>query len=547
MRTNFESVRQSYERIGSRRLTLHASRFLGIVVFLMATNVVAGDDELSESVASDSAENKAPSPWIEDGWEMVRDDKAGIRIRTRPLRLRLRDEPSPALSYQFIPLRKVEGNAAIYYLKAMGFLEQQAAQAAVAKLQKKWFDEAQDAGEAEFKPYVWLSSDPSKINLEEAREYLMMHSFQPRELRQAVVRRSFDLDRRIEEVDDPISYLLPEIQTMRQLARVQSLRTRVALAEDRIDDAIECLQQQFALAAHLGDEPFLVSNLVGIAIARIACNDVLYLMQRDNAPNLYWAIASMPDPLVDTSRAVEYERGMLYQQLKMLKQVDEQPRSPAYWNDFLDAIAPQFGYFAKELGISSDPDDNESVRQGLVGYVIAAYPGAKRFLMEQMNMTAEQLDEYPPTQVVMLATVRYYDISRDDLFKYFHLPFWQATESSRDSIQKRVERDAKRYGTITKFTESLLPVVTAVQGAKARSAQLIAALQTIEAIRIYATRNDGRLPASLDELPLPARMDPATGKLPRYQVDGESALLTWGAFSGLQDRYRLSIAQPEAE
>lgn len=513
---------------------------------LVATSAVAHDDVVNNSITADGQANAAPSHWVEDSWEISRNEKTRVLIRTRPLTLELRDEPRPALSYRFTPQRTVEGNAAIYYLKAMGFLEQHNAQAAVAKLQKQWLEEAQAAGETEFKPGVWLSSDPSKIDLEQANKYLSLHSFQPRELRQAVIRKSFDLDRRIEEVDDPISYLLPEIQTMRQLSRVQSLRTRVALAEHRVDDAIECLQQQFVLAAHLGEEPFLVSNLVGIAIARIACNDVLYLLQQDNAPNLYWAIASLPEPLVDMSTAMEYERGVLYQQLKVLKQVDEQPRTPEYWNDFLDALAPQFGYFATELGIASDPDNHQTVRHALVGYVIAAYPGAKRFLMDQMDMTAQQISEYPPTQVVMLATVRYYDIARDEMFKYFHLPFWQTASKPQRSIRQQIKRDAKLYGLITHPADMLLPAVTAVQNAQARCAQSVAALKTVEAIRIYATRNGGRLPQSLDELPLPAGIDPATGQLPGYQIDGESALLTWGAFSGQQDRYRLSIAKANA-
>ena len=452
------------------------------------------------------------------------------------------DEPSPALRYRLTPPDKVAGNAAIYYLKAMGFLEERSAQAAVAKLEQQWIEQARTDKKKGYKPKEWLSSDPTEIDLELAHQYLDLHRFQVRELRQAAVRKSFDLDRRIADVDDPISYLLPEIQTLRQLSRIQSLRTRVALAENRIDGAIECLQQQFAMAGHLGEEPFLVSTLVGIAIGRIATNDTLYLMQQENAPNLYWAIVAMPKPLVDLTSAMEFERSVLFQQLKPLKEVNEHPHPPEYWNDFLDRMAPQFGYFASELGLSNDTNDPRAVRQGLVGYVMAGYPGAKRFLMEELGKTNQELEKYTPTQVVMLATVRYYEVARDHLFRYLHLPYWQVSSLAQGSIEKRFQRDAKRYGWITRPAELLLPAITAVQEAQARSTQSLAALQTIEAIRIYATRGNNGLPPSLDELPLPPGIDPVTGKRPQYATNGDTALLTTGAISGVQYQYRLSIA-----
>ncbi len=57
-------------------------------------------------------------------------------------------------------------------------------------------------------------------------------------------------------MDDVTGYLLSEVQTMRGLARLQTVRCKVAIAEGRLDDAIAILGQQYALARHLGQDVF---------------------------------------------------------------------------------------------------------------------------------------------------------------------------------------------------------------------------------------------------------------------------------------------------
>ena len=169
---------------------------------------------------------------------------------------------------------------------------------------------------------------PQDLPLDEVRKFLQLTSFQTHFLREAARRRNLDLNRNMRQVKDPIAYLLPEIQAMRELARTQNLRCKVAIAEGRLDDAIEILGQQYAMAWHLGQDEFLVSNLVGIACTSIAWEDALHLVQHPKAPNLYWAFASLPRPLVDLRQANAFERQFLYEQVKVLREVDEMPDRP---------------------------------------------------------------------------------------------------------------------------------------------------------------------------------------------------------------------------
>ena len=180
----------------------------------------------------------------------------------------------------------------------------------------------------EYPPYNWLETKPTELPLDEVKEYLVLTSFQPQFLAEAKLLDSFSLERNLRDVESPIAYLLPEIQSMRELARLQSLRYRVAIAEKRIDDAIEIIGEQFALARHLGTDEFVVSNLVGAAVASIAWTDLTYVLEMPNAPNLYWALATLPNPIINMQKSLAFERQLVYQQLdpcaRSMKHCDRQ-------------------------------------------------------------------------------------------------------------------------------------------------------------------------------------------------------------------------------
>src|SRR5207253_1633429 len=61
--------------------------------------------------------------------------------------------------------------------------------------------------------------------------------------------------------------------------------------------------------------------------------------------------------------------------------------------------------------------------------------------------------------------------------------------------------------------------------AQTRIEQRIALLRHVEAIRLHAAANDGKLPATLTEIKVPLPDDPFTGKPFRYRLDGATAHL----------------------
>ena len=106
---------------------------------------------------------------------------------------------------------------------------------------------------------------------------------------------------------ETVEFLLPEFQSSRELARMLALRTRLAIAEHRYDDAIEFMRQQYRLGHDVAKEPFLVCGLIGIAIDGIANGTIIELMANPDSPNMYWALTELPQPAIDLQSAVRFE------------------------------------------------------------------------------------------------------------------------------------------------------------------------------------------------------------------------------------------------
>ncbi len=93
----------------------------------------------------------------------------------------------------------------------------------------------------------------------------MFDSIYNHQMRYAFERSDCDWELGIRELRGPetVEFLLPEFQSSRELARMMALRTRLALAEDRYDDAIELMQQQYRLGHDVAKEQLLVCDSSG--------------------------------------------------------------------------------------------------------------------------------------------------------------------------------------------------------------------------------------------------------------------------------------------
>ncbi len=461
-----------------------------------------------------------PSDPRKDGEWTVEDVAEGKYLFSQTLTVKAKPEPTPALSVRFIddPVDQKDWNAAVFYLKAIGFPSEDPAR---IQLNEIWKNAAIQASNEKrdtnsVKPFVWENMNPKMLPIEEVKEYLELHEPQFRCLDEAQQCKSANFERHLEDLASPISVLLPEVSQFRNLCRSQLIRCRLAIAENRIADAIAVLRQQFSLAYHVGNDQFIVSNLVGISIAKLALDDCLRIIEHDECPNLYWAYATLPKPLVTLENSLGFERRLLLEQVKLLKEVDLQPREEAFWDQIMESIASM--YLESEIEGWSDLN-LPSAKTKLQSMIDRSLDQAKEYLKYASIASEEQLQSLAPTHLAMLALVTYYRERADNMAKWAHVPYHQLRMNSL--YQKFVSEESNdiTVGELTQVCNQFL-VTTQIYPAQAQVARKIALLQTIEAVRMYAAEHDGALPESLDETPVPAVLDPVTGKHFEYKHTG---------------------------
>jgi hypothetical protein len=468
---------------------------------------------------------------VRDGDWMVSYSESGDRVHTMELTLFPQAEPIPALRHRLLPrtIDQHEGNAALFYLKAMGFFEQQPAHRNLFEFE----DRAREAAKAEDDettpaPYRWLEMRPDEIPVEEVKEYLQLLSFQVPLLADAWHRGQFSLDRDLSKVDSPVSYLLPEIQQMRELVRMQSLRFRLAIRESRVDDALDVLRQQLALANHLSQDEFLVATLVGFAAAEVTWTDMLYWVQHRESPNLYWSLAALPK-LAVSDASLDNDLNFLYLEIPPMLRVDTKSHLPDNFNWIAAKFLEKSEYLAAleawEMDISKAV--SPEYRAALYAAIFASsYPASKRYLIKDAQVEQGVVDSLPPAQVVLAAIKHNHDRHRDDFYKWYSLPLPQViSHPEYQELESKLREDQEQNGVIAMMSNILLPAIRAVRISEGRAQQGAEMLRTVEAIRDHAAAS-GELPKQLEDMRLPPPIDPFTGKPLQYAHQQDHAVLT---------------------
>ena len=101
--------------------------------------------------------------------------------------------------------------------------------------------------------------------------------------------------------------MLPDVQYLRGLAHALRVRFRVEVAEGRFDDAIGTAKTNLALARSFSDYPGIITGFVGVGIAFIQLESLEEMIQQPGCPNLYWALTTLPSPLIDLRKNLQGE------------------------------------------------------------------------------------------------------------------------------------------------------------------------------------------------------------------------------------------------
>lgn len=424
----------------------------------------------------------------------------------RALTVTPRAAPVPAFKYRLFPLwiERKDGNAAPIYLR--------------------FAHERNDSMKKELqeRPDQWNALAVDKIPLVEAQEFLGKWRYNLRQMEIGARRKTADWNYTL-DMGSLVEILLPDIQEMRMQAKLLVLKARVEIAEGKFADAVRTLETGFAFSQQLGDGSILISCLVGFACVNMFSDCLFDLLERPDAPNLYWALTDLPQPLIDLRKAKGFEQKWLELQFPDLAELDR-PRSPDQWEATLQRVRKEFKRILdldKESGKTNEPKPGTTAADP--ASKSPDLPMAKQYLVDAVGMKSRDVESMPPAQVLLLFFAELSKELRDDHFKAANLPYVIAKPILIDSGKRRSsapDTEARR------LVQMLIPALDKVALAQLRVERRIDALRVIEALRMHAAANRGQLPESLEQVRLvPVPNDPGTGKPFEYHKEGETATL----------------------
>jgi hypothetical protein len=419
-------------------------------------------------------------------------------LQPKELTLKAAAAPVPALKYRLLPeVGDLQpGNALICYMRA--FLPELYNTAPRGKELEK-LDDLLDMPFEEFKQAKTPRPGLPRLAL--------------KEIDQGARREYCDWEMLARLRKDGLATMVPDIQSFRQVARLLEYRARLEMAESLIDKAAYTIQTMLTLSHHVGGQPLLISELVGMAIASLGLDQVEDFIQQPGSPNLYWALTGLPRPFIDIRKGLEGDKVAMEVYFPELKKLEKEPLSAEELKRLVNICADTNAVI---FGGKKDAAFPSKVK--LVGLVVDQYPAARQAMIDQ-GRKAEEVDALTMLQVVLIQNYRQCRRFQDEMEKWIYVPFWEGHKA-----RKAVEDDARKLGSAWPFGQ-FIPAAARVYEASVRVDRRIAALRCIEALRLHVAAT-AKLPGLLDEITLvPIPLDPYTGKQFQYTALGDEVTL----------------------
>jgi hypothetical protein len=286
-------------------------------------------------------------------------------------------------------------------------------------------------------------------------------------------------------MEDGFAMLMPGLSTYRNLARAMGLRLRMEVSRGQVDQALQTLKQGLCMGKNVAHGQTLIQGLVGIAITSLMLKEVEPMFQRADFPNLYWALTSLPVPLIDLRTAMEYEQAVLFMEFPGLRNLDKEVLTP----EKASALVNDFWARARSLEVTTG--DMPVPKVTAMAWVMLHYTDAKAYLAGR-GMAQARIEAMPAAQAVMQYQLDTYLEVRDRLSKWFSVPYPVAQphlEQASQEINRVQGKDLK----INLFV-NMLPALSRVAFLQARLDRQVALLRTIEAIRMYAADYGSQMP-----------------------------------------------------
>jgi hypothetical protein len=395
-------------------------------------------------------------------------------------------------------------------------------------------------------PFKWmqLPIERQRARVKEARAYIEPIAPAYEAVETAARCEFCDWGVREELSNEPYKISYEDAQRVRGLAFFLEFRCCVALADDRPEDAVRDARTLLTLAHHLNQAPTLIHALVAAALGNIGAAMIEKIVEHPQAPNLYWALADLPRPFISLRPALEGDRLTMFSTFPGLAVAATDPNAgplpPARVERFGEILTEQ-GFITLSLPrnalppfVLRIPGAEKAVRRssewaGTLYFgeeVVRRHEAAKRALIAT-GRPRDKVEKMPPLQVALLHSGLEVERVLDEARKWQSFPYWQSAPALAE-LKRRLDRSQSLLpdAPALPLGRMLMPVLSKTTFARGRLERHLAALQCVEAIRLYAATHEGRLPPSLSaikEVPIP--IDPMTGRAFDYQQDADRATL----------------------
>ncbi|MFQ3651983.1 MAG: hypothetical protein SNJ75_16800 [Gemmataceae bacterium] len=302
--------------------------------------------------------------------------------------------------------------------------------------------------------------------------------------------------------------LLPEVQQLRLLADCLRIRLRQQIAHGRYEEALVTARTMLRLGQTMKHHPTLIAQLVGLAMTHLTLTALEEMIAQPDAPNLYWALSYLPDPLFDLRAGFDGELLMAEVELGRIAQ---EPMTPESLKQVIERFEPLLNQGhepnAKQISVLDRQltklvEDKKRLDQA-------------RHYLREIGLAESRLDALPARQLLLLESKYRFREQQEDLVQWLILAYPVA--ESRMQL-----KDGKpSWPTSAEFEKSLFaPIMThafRVRQVQVRIQQRLALLRLAEAVRLHAAKT-GKLPDALRSIEVPVPVDPVTGKAFTYEI-----------------------------
>lgn len=122
----------------------------------------------------------------------------------------------------------------------------------------------------------------------------------------------------------------PDAKGYRDLTYILRAQARLDYSRGRYKDALVAMQTSFGMAKHLGQAPTIIQAMIGGAMGGVTCREIESFVQCKDSPNLYAALANLPEPITDVNIAIESESANLKDYNILLRKQFEKQLKPAH-------------------------------------------------------------------------------------------------------------------------------------------------------------------------------------------------------------------------